>query len=153
MKLYDEKDIVSAEYFDLIYWKGFGGVTTSCFTSSFSTFYSKHLIRCCGVQHHLHYIDNYVLNVCLCCGCEDETTVHIVLCPDKDHSKQYKKSVSNLISWMNNADTSPLITKMVGKYLEARNTKTMSELYDGLKTNDENGCRWQLAQKNSLFGF
>ena len=152
-KLYDEKGIVSAENFDLIYWKGIGDVTTSCFTSSFSTFYSKHLIRCCGVRHHLHNIDNSVPNVCPCCGCEDETTAHIVLCPDKHRTKLYKKSVSNLITWMNDADTSPLIIEMVGKYLEARNTKTMSELYDGPRTNDENGRGWQLAQEHDLLGF
>ena len=47
--LYDERNIVPAEYFDLIYWKGFGKVMTTRFNSSFATFYSKHLIRCCGV--------------------------------------------------------------------------------------------------------
>ena len=42
--LYDKKGIVPAEYFDLIYWKGMGNVMNSRFTSSFATFYSKHLI-------------------------------------------------------------------------------------------------------------
>ena len=54
---------------------------------------------------------------------------------------------------MNDSDTSPLIIEMVGKYLEARNTKTLSELYDGSKTNDENGRGWQLAQEHDLLGY
>ena len=54
---------------------------------------------------------------------------------------------------MNDADTSPLITEMVGNYLEARNTKSMSELYDGPRTNNENGRGWQLAQEHDLLGF
>ena len=82
--LYDKKGIVSSEHFDLIYWKGMGKVMNSCFNSSFATFYTKHLIRCCGVRHHLHYLDNSVPNTCPCCGCEDETTAHILVCPDKD---------------------------------------------------------------------
>ena len=150
---YDERGIVSAENFDLIYWKGVGTVTKSHFNNSFSNFYSKHTIGCCGVRHHLHNIDNSVENVCPCCGCEDETTSHIVLCPDENRTKMYKKSVSNLISWMNDADTSPLIREMVGDYLEARNTSTMPDLYQGPRTNDENGQGWQLAQEQDLLGF
>ena len=54
---------------------------------------------------------------------------------------------------MNDSDTSPLIIEMVGKYLEARNTKTMSELYDGPRINDDNERGWQLAQEHDLLGY
>ena len=54
---------------------------------------------------------------------------------------------------MNDADISPLIQEMVGDYLEAQNTKTMSKLYQGPCTNDENGQGWQLAQEQDLLGF
>ena len=129
--LYDEKGIVPAEYFDLIYWKGLEKTMTTRFNTSFASFYTKHIIQCCGVRHHLHNIDSSVPNVCPCCGCEDETTAHLLLCPDKDRTIMYKKSVSKFISWMKTADTSPLIIEMVGEYLKARNTKTMSEVYEG----------------------
>ena len=43
-----------------------------------------------------------------------------------------------------------LIIEMVGEYLKARNTKTMSELYEGQRTNDDNGRGWQLAQEHDL---
>ena len=151
--LYDERDIVPAEYFELVYWKGMENVMNSRFTESFATFYSKHLIRCCGVRHHLHNIDNSVENICPCCGCEDETTAHLLLCPNKDRTTLYKKSVSKFVSWMKTNHTSPLIIEMVQDYLEARNTKTMSELYKGPRTNDENGRGWQLAQENDLLGW
>ena len=51
---------------------------------------------------------------------------------------------------MKDNETSPLIIEMVGKYLKARNTKSMSELYEGPRTNDENGRGWQLAQEHDL---
>lgn len=148
-----QKGIVPAEYFDLIYWKEFGIVMKFCFNSSFATFYSKHLIECCGVRHHLHNIDKTVENVCPCCWCEDETTAHLLLCPDKDFTKLYEKSVSKFISWIKEANTSPLIIEMVSIYLKARNTMTMSELYAGPQTNDDNGRRWQLVQEHDLLGW
>lgn len=125
----------------------------SRFTDSFATFYSKHLIRCCGVRHHLHNIDNSVKNVCPCCGCEDKTTAHLLLCPNKDRTRLYQKSVSKFVSWMKANHTSPLIIEMVREYLESQNTKTMTKLYKGPCTNDENGRGWQLAQENDLLGW
>ena len=62
----------------------------------------------------------------------------------------YRKSVTRFISWMKDNETSPLIIEMVGEYLKARNTKSMSELYEGPCTNDENGRGWQLAQEHDL---
>ena len=149
-KLYDERGIVPSEYFDLIYWDGHGAVMNTRFNTSFATFHSKHIIGCCGVRHHLHNIDNSVPNVCPCCGCEDETTAHLLLCPDKDRTALYERSVNEFIQWMRSADTSPLIIEMVADYLNARNTKTMSELYQGPRTNDENGRGWRLAQEHDL---
>ena len=48
---------------------------------------------------------------------------------------------------MKEADTSPLIIEVVSKYLKARNTMTMSELYKGPQTDDDNGRGWQLVQE------
>ena len=59
-------------------------------------------------------------------------------------------SLSAQHSWMQENETSPLIIEMVGDYLTARHTKTMSELYNGPRTNDENGKGWQLAQEHDL---
>ena len=95
-------------------------------------------------------IDNSIPNVCPCCGGEDETTAHLLLCPDKDRTALYEQSVNEFIQWMRSADTSPLIIEMVADYLNARNTKTMSELYQGPRTNDENGRGWRLAQEHDL---
>ena len=83
MALFEEKNIVSKDLFYNIYWEGFGKVMTKRFNSSFATFYSKHMIRCCGVRHHLHYIDPSIPDECPCCGSPGETTAHIALCPDK----------------------------------------------------------------------
>ena len=54
---------------------------------------------------------------------------------------------------MKEADTSPLIIEVVSKYLKARNTMTMSELYEGPQTDDDNGRGWQLVQEHDLLGW
>ena len=123
------------------------------FNNSFATFYTKHVIGCCGVRHHLHNIDENVINVCPCCEEPDETTSHILLCEDKDRTTLYKKSVQGLMNWMVKQGTLPQITKMVGDYLRARNTKTMMEIYDGPKTDDLRGIGWKLAQEHDQLGW
>ena len=64
--------------------------------------------------------------------------------------KMYRMSVTRIISWMKDNETSPLIIEMVGEYLKAQNTKSMSELYKGPPTNNTNGRGWQLAQEHDL---
>ena len=128
MALFEEKNIVTKDLFYNIYWEGFGKVMTKRFNSSFATFYSKHMIRCCGVRHHLHYIDPSIPDECPCCGSPGETTAHIALCPDKDRTTLYHRSVSDLIEWMTAVETSPVLARMIGQYLTARNSRTMSEI-------------------------
>ena len=81
--LYHEREIMNEDSFDLIYWKGIRYVMKARFNNSFATFYTKHVIGCCGVRHHLHNIDENVINVCPCCKEPDETTSHILLCKDE----------------------------------------------------------------------
>ena len=85
------------------------------------------MIRCCGVRHHLHEIDPSIPNVYPCCDCPDETTGHIILCPNKDRTTLYNKSVQELVKWMHSVQTSPVLIRMIGKYLDARNTMSMIE--------------------------
>ena len=128
MDLFEEKNIISKELFHHIYWEGLGKVMKTRFISSFSTFYSKHMIRCCGVRHHLHKIGSSIPNVCSpCCGYPDDTTGHIVLCPDEHRTTLYNKSVLELVNWMHLVQTSPVLIRMIEKYLETRNTMSMIE--------------------------
>ena len=57
--------------------------------------------------------------------CPDETTGHIILCPNKDQTTLYNKSVQELVKWMHSVQTSPILIRMIGKYLDARNTMSM----------------------------
>ena len=134
--LYHKRGIVDEDSFELICWKGVRYVTNTRFNNSFATFYTKHMIGCCGVRRHLHYIDNTIPNVCPCCNEPDKTTSHILLCKDEDRTNLFKKSVQGLMAWMVKEGTSPQITEMVGDYLRARNDKTMAVIYTGPKTND-----------------
>ena len=61
--LYHERNIVDKDSFDLINWKGIRYVMNTRFNKSFATFYTKHVIRCCGVRRHLHHIDERMINV------------------------------------------------------------------------------------------
>ena len=101
---------------------------TKQFNSSFATFYSKHMIRCYGVQHHLHNIDPSIPDKCPCCKSPNKTTAHIVLCSNNDRSTLYEKFVSDLVKWMNAIETSPVLIGMIRQYLKARNTMSMVEV-------------------------
>ena len=125
----------------------------SCFNSSFATLCSKHFIRCCRVQHHLHNIGSSVRTIYPCCQCERRDHCHPSSLPQQGSRKDVQKvSIQPPLMDGRHAGTSPLIIKMAGECLKARNTKTMSEncMKQGPQTNDENGCGWQLAQEHYL---
>ena len=61
--LYHERNIVDEDSFDLICWNGIRYVMNTRFNKSFATFYTKHVIGCCGVRRHLHHIDERMINV------------------------------------------------------------------------------------------
>ena len=103
--LYHERDIVDEDFFELIYWKGIRYVMNTRFNNSIATFYTKHVIGCCGVRRHLHHIDDTIINVCPCCKEPDKTTSRILLCKDEDKNTLYKKSVHGSMAWMAKEDT------------------------------------------------
>ena len=41
--------------------------------------------------------------------------------------RPYNMSVQELVKWMNSVQTSPVLIRMIGKYLDARNTMSMIE--------------------------
>ena len=138
-------------HFDLIYWDGIGTLITKKFTTSYVTFYTKHIVGFCGVMHHRHNIESNIPNICPCCGRTDETTDHILLCQDKGRTKLYRKSVKQLVDWMKKQQTHPMITRMVQLYLRAQKTKTMKEIYKEIG-NDELE-EWMLAYDHDEIGW
>ena len=124
---------------------------TKKFTTSYATFYTKHIVGFCGVMHHRHKIDSSIPNICPCYGRPDETTEHILLCPDKGRTELYRKSVQQLVDWMKREQTHPMITRMVQAYLRARNTKTMKEVYKEI--GDDKDEEWLLADEHDDIGW
>ena len=55
--------------------------------------------------------------------------------------------------WIVKENTLQQIIKMINRYLRAQNTKTMAELYTGLRTNGTRGRGWELANKHDLLGW
>ena len=145
------KILRDSSHFELIYWKGIGSLMTKKFTTSYATFYTKHIVGFCGVMHHRHNIDSSIPNICPCCGCPDETTEHILLCPDDGRSKLYWMSVQQLVDWMRKEQTHPMITRMVQTYLRARKTKTMKEIYNEIGEDEEE--EWMLAYDHDEIGW
>ena len=151
-QVYPKVNIIQDEaHFELIYWKGIGTLLKERFTPSYATFYTKHIMGFCGVRHHLHNIDESIPNICPCCGQPDETTDHIILCPDEGRTELYKKSVNQLINWMRKEDTDPMLTQMVQKYLRARKTKTMKEVFQEIGIDNHEG--WLLACEHDEIGW
>jgi hypothetical protein len=71
-------------------------------------------------------------NACLdkqCPNCRRrETAMHIMLCPDKDHTKLLTENVDELIEWMAQDNrTDPEILYWIPKYILMRGDKPLSE--------------------------
>ena len=91
--LYHKRSIVDEDSFELIYWKGIRYMMNTRFDNLFATFYTKHVIGCCGVRRHLHHIDDTIINVFPSCEEPNDTTSHILLRKVKDKNKLVEKSV------------------------------------------------------------
>ena len=114
------------------------------FPKMFCTWITKHVSGCCGVNSHLNYIDDEVENKCPSCGLRGiktlnattgkmrnvggETTHHISVCPDPDHTKLFQSSVDELVRWMSSHDTDPHLTELIGKYLREQGKYTMFQI-------------------------
>ena len=97
-KLFHNKDIVKAQYFDHIYWDGMDHLMNKKFPRMFLTFLTKHVSRCNGSNYFMSKWDKSIKNVCPACGNTHgrdsrgrmgETTEHIVKCRDQGRTEMY----------------------------------------------------------------
>ena len=109
------KGLLTADQFNNVHWESIHHLFTKVYPPTFRAWYTKHVFECNGSMHDLHrnYPNVYPSPACPCCGHPDETTDHIILCPDKGRTDLYNDSVTDLVRWMTKKRTLPLITHLV----------------------------------------
>ena len=69
-----------------------------------------------------------VENKCPACGCNNESTAHIMICPDPGRLSLYDSSVSGVAEWMRANETDPFVSRLVVDYLKGKRSMRMSDL-------------------------
>ena len=118
-ELFHSKKIVDKKYFGTIYWDGVEKSMDS-FPRMFRVWVTKHVSHFCGTNRQLSRFDASVVNACPSCGCEDESTAHIVRCPSPGRTALYEDSVFEVVGWLNSVDTDSTLLSLIKGYLLGR---------------------------------
>ena len=126
-QLFHERDIVSREHFDLIYWDGMPKAVKE-FPVMFKTWITKHVSHFCGTNRHLSRLDPSVQNICPSCGQPNESPSHITRCPDPGRVACLKTNVDRLCEWMDENETDPYLQEIIEKYLLGHGVLQMCDI-------------------------
>ena len=74
-------------------------------------------------------MDSSIANKCPSCGFPNEDTSHVIRCPDPGRTAFYHDSVSELYSWLEEADTDPKIVLMIDTFLSGRGDTSAADLF------------------------
>jgi hypothetical protein len=115
---------MTAAGFDLVDWQS---VHTSLkgFPEMFRVWASKHMSRFCGVGRMQHICGFWDNSHCPRCKEDNETTTHILICPDEDAGREWRNRVANLGIWLLEMDTHPSIKTCIMESLSLRATTTL----------------------------
>jgi hypothetical protein len=99
---------MTAAGFNLVDWQS---VHTSLkgFPEMFRVWASKHMSRFCGVGRMQHICSFWDNSHCPRCKEDNETTTHVLICPDEDAGREWRNRVANLGIWLLEMDTHPSI--------------------------------------------
>ena len=103
---------------------------------------------------HRNEPQTYPSPACPCCGHPDENASHIILCPDQGRTNLYNDSVADLVRWMRKEKTHPTIVLLVRRYLAARGTQSMLQIWiscGGRRVANQLG--YQLAAAHDILGW
>jgi hypothetical protein len=128
--LFESRDIVSSQHFDLIFWEGMGKAVKT-FPPMFTCWIAKHVSHFCGTNRQLSKMDGSVKNICPSCGRPDESTSHITRCSDPGRLASLRAAVEDLSDWMEDNDTEPSLQHYIEEYLLGHGELDMFDVIDG----------------------
>ena len=72
-----------------------------------------------GAHRQLSQIDPTVENVCPCCGCNNESSVHITRCKNEGRTTLFLESVEILVEFLADTGMDTALIQYLMKYLHA----------------------------------
>ena len=154
--VFSSKGLLTPDQFKEVYWGAIHHLITKVYPPTFRVWYTKHIFECNGAMRYLHRNEPqvYPSPACPCCGHPDENASHIILCPDQGRTNLYNDSVTDLVRWMRKEKTHPTIVLLVRRYLAARGTQSMLQIWISCGgRRDANQTGFQLAVAHNLLGW
>ena len=95
------------------------------FPEMFRVWVTKQVSHFCGTNRQLSRIDSTIENVCPSCGGKNETTSHITRCSEEGRTMMFKKSVAEIVAWLEQKKTDESLTNLIEQYLLGRGKRSM----------------------------
>ena len=122
--LFHSRKIIHRRVFNMVYWDGVEAAMKE-FPELFRVWVTKQVSHFCGTNRQLSKIDPTVENVCPSCGGRNETTSHITRCPEEGRTVMFRKSVAEIVDWLEQRKTDESLTKLIEQYLLGRGKRSM----------------------------
>lgn len=116
--LFHRRKIVPASKFDLICWDGVSAAM-EVYPRMFRVWVTKMVSHFCGTNRQLSRIDPEIENMCVCCGCADESSQHITRCLDEGRTAMFEESVDILVEWLHDSHMDSQLIDCIEEYLLA----------------------------------
>ena len=123
-QFFHDQHIVHKTSFNLVWWDGMSKVMMG-FPKLYRNWITKHVSEFCGTNKQMWYWDKQNNPKCLCCGLEDEHTMHITRCKSPGRQAMLHLSVRDFTNWMSSTGADPLMVDMIESYLLAQDSRTM----------------------------
>eukprot|EP00978_Attheya_sp_CCMP212_P020758 scaffold59856_cov92-Attheya_sp.AAC.4 len=91
---------------------------------------SKQVTRFCATGRIMLAMKMWDNDRCPCCKAAEETTTHILICPDPDMMECFTAVLVDLELWLTEHETQPDLQKFLLQYIAAQDTITFLQLPD-----------------------
>jgi hypothetical protein len=128
-KYLHDKGRLDENDFDLVDWQAVGDSMAN-FPVLFRLWAAKHMCRFCLIGHMMKIWGFWAQDRgCPCCGEDDETTMHLLLCPDDGMQVTWDMNVDVIEDWLTEVDTEPDIIYCIVQALRPRSPQHVFTAY------------------------
>ncbi len=121
-KFFHKKGIISSAHFDSVWWLGYKWAISK-YPKTFRTFITKQVSGWFGCNSKLSLWEENIINKCLQCRCNDETSKHLTRCTDPGCVLQLHNSIKSIMDVLNKANIT-LELVIIETYLSSQTLNT-----------------------------
>jgi hypothetical protein len=132
-KFFHKKEIVPSAHFDSVWWLGYKWAISK-YPKTFRTFITKQVTRWCGCNSKPSLWEEILINKCLQCRCDYETSKHLSRCTDPGCVLQLHNSIKAIMDILNKANVTLELADIIETYLLHQGCHTME---DCIKSNSK----------------